>query len=102
MSHESESVTLVARFRALDGQQSVASALIAAYGEIVRSEPGNVFFDIYTDRDDDRAFVIMERYRNEQGFHDHLNGAAGKEFNAKLAPLVEGGGSELQFLRIVD
>lgn len=102
MSHETEPVTLIARFRALEGQESLASSLIGAYGEVVRSEPGNVFFDIYTDRDDDRAFVIIERYRNEQGFHDHLNGAAGKEFNAKLAPLVEGGGSELQFLRIVD
>lgn len=101
MSHDSEAVTLIARFRALDGDESLASSLIGAYGEVVRSEPGNVFFDIYTDRDDDRSFVIIERYRNEQGFQDHLNGDAGKEFNAKLAPLVEGGGSELQFLRIV-
>ncbi len=97
MSKNTEPVTLIATFRAAAGQDS---HVISAYGEVVRKEPGNIFFEIYTERDDRHAFVIIERYQNEQAFRKHLDGAEGTAFNLQLAPLVEGEGSELQFLRI--
>ena len=100
MSENTEPVTLIATFRAVAGQDSHVFGLISAYGEVVRKEPGNIFFEIYTERDDRHAFVIIERYRNEQAFQRHLDGAEGTAFNLQLAPLVEGEGSELQFLRI--
>jgi quinol monooxygenase YgiN len=100
MSEATEPVTLIATFRAADGQDSKISRLIAAYGEVVRNEPGNVSFEIYTDRDDGQAFVIIERYQSEQAFQQHLEGDEGKVFNDQLSPLVEGEGSELQFLRV--
>jgi len=100
MSEETEPVTLIATFRAADGQDSTVARLIGAYGEVVRNEPGNIFFEIYTERDDSQAFVIIERYQNGQAFQQHLEGAEGKVFNEQLSPLVEGKGSELQFLRI--
>ena len=101
MSAEAENVTLVARFRAKNGQDLTVSRLITKYGEAVREEAGNIFFDIYTDREDSLAFVIIERYRDEAAFQAHLDGEKGKVFNQELGPLVEGSGSTLQFLRIV-
>jgi quinol monooxygenase YgiN len=59
-----------------------------------------ISFDIYTEHDDDHAFVIMERYSNQHAFDQHLAGDEGKVFNQRLAPMVEGEGSQLQFLRI--
>jgi len=100
MSEDTELVTLIATFRAVNGEDSRVLSLIKAYGEVVRQEPGNIFFDVYTERDDPHAFVIMEQYQNQEAFEQHLAGSKGKEFNTQLAPLVEGGGSELQFLRI--
>lgn len=100
MSEEAGPITLIATFRALETHDSTIMGLINAYGKAVRKEPGNIFFDIYVDRDDRHEFVIIERYLNQQAFQQHLDGDAGKEFNERLAPLVEGGGSKLQFLRI--
>lgn len=99
MTDDREPVTLIATFRAVEGQGTDVHRLITAYGDVVRSEPGNVFFDIYTDRDDSHSFVIVEQYQDQQAFEDHLGGDEGKAFNKVLGPLVEGGGSKLQFLR---
>lgn len=99
MTDDREPVTLIATFRAVDGQGAEVHRLITAYGDVVRSEPGNVFFDIYTDRDDSHSFVIVEQYQDQHAFEDHLGGDEGKAFNKVLGPLVEGGGSKLQFLR---
>jgi quinol monooxygenase YgiN len=95
-----EPITLIATFRAVSGQGDEVRRLIRAYGDVVRDEPGNVFFDIYTDRDDSHSFVIIEKYLDQQAFEDHLGGQEGKAFNKVLGPLVEGGGSELQFLHV--
>ena len=101
MPQSAQPVTLIATFRAQQGHDSTVLSLISAYGDLVRAEPGNIFFDIYTDRDDSQAFVIIERYENHEAFQQHLDGAAGAEFNSQLGPLIEGDGSKLQFLSIV-
>jgi len=101
MPDSADPVTLIATFRAQQGQDSTVMSMISAYGEVVRAEPGNIFFDIYTDRDDSHAFVIIERYQNHAAFQQHLDGAAGEEFNSHLGPLIEGDGSKLQFLSMV-
>lgn len=100
MLDEAEPITLIATFKALSGRDAEVHRLISAYGEVVRSEPGNVFFDIYTDSDDSHSFVILEQYLDQRAFDHHLGGDEGKTFNQVLGPLVEGGGSELQFLRL--
>jgi quinol monooxygenase YgiN len=98
MSADSNVVNLIATFRALPEQATRVEGLISAYADIVRQEPGNVIFEVYTDRDDPHAFIVVERYVDEDAFQAHLAGEAGKEFNAELTPLIEGGGSALQFL----
>jgi quinol monooxygenase YgiN len=98
MSAPKGEINLIATFRAQDGQQGNVKNLIVEYGEIVRKEPGNVFFEIYTDTEDSKDFVIVERYQDQAAFDAHLSAGVGKEFNQKLQPLIEGSGSELQFL----
>jgi quinol monooxygenase YgiN len=98
MAHAPDEINLIATFRAQPDAIDQVRDLIVGYGESVRQEPGNVFFEIYTDNSDPAAFVIVERYRNDEAFSAHLGTELGKEFNAKLSALIEGTGSELQFL----
>lgn len=99
MSESSSPVTLIATFRALEGQSDTVMGLITEYAKAVRKEPGNVFFDVYTESDDPLTFVVIERYASTEAFEDHLHAPKGEVFNGHLSPLVEGGGSSLQFLQ---
>lgn len=99
MSDMANEVNLIATFRAKPGHFEDVRALIVEYGDFVRQEPGNVFFEIYSDSEDEHDFVIVERYRDQAGFDAHLATPEGKAFNQALGPLIEGTGSELQFLR---
>jgi quinol monooxygenase YgiN len=98
MSDMTKEVNLIATFRAQAGHAETVRALIVEYGDFVRQEPGNVFFEIYTDSGDPHDFVIVERYRDQAGFDAHLATPEGAAFNQALGPLIEGSGSELQFL----
>jgi quinol monooxygenase YgiN len=98
MSAENEPITLIATFQAIPGEDSTVLGLISDYAKVVRGEPGNLRFEVYTDRGDTHAFVIVEQYRNQEAFEAHLAGQDGHTFNTRLAPLVAGGGSTLQFL----
>lgn len=93
-----DEINLIATFRAKEGHFEQVRDLIVAYGDVVRQEPGNVFFEIYSDANEARDFVIVERYLNKDAFDAHLSAEVGKEFNRNLGPLIEGDGSELQFL----
>jgi quinol monooxygenase YgiN len=42
--------------------------------------------------------VVFETYRDRAAFEDHLGSAHSIEFNRRLTPLVEGGGSRLTWL----
>lgn len=101
MSEATTNVNLIATFRASSGNSQNVSKLICDYAAIVRQEPGCLLFEVYTDRDDLHQFVVVERYVDEEAFQAHLAGRAGHQFNAELTPLVEGGGSVLQFLNPV-
>ena len=99
MSSDNGEVNLIATFRAQAGQEEKVRDLIVGYGEAVREEPGNVFFHVYTDLGDAHDFVIIERYLDQAAFDAHLSAEKGKHFNVQLQELIEGAGSELQFLR---
>lgn len=74
-----------------------AAALLLAYSEVVRGEPGNLRFETYQDRDTG-AVVVVERYASAEAFEAHLTHPANAEFNTRLAELLDGGGSTLQLL----
>lgn len=98
MSTMAKEVNLIATFRAQPGCAEKVKALIVDYGNFVRQEPGNVFFHVYSDSENVQDFVIIERYVDQSGFDTHLSTAEGKNFNQALTPLIEGTGSQLQFL----
>jgi quinol monooxygenase YgiN len=74
-----------------------ASALLLAYGELVRAEPGNQRFEAYLDQGTG-AMIVVERYADADAFDAHLTNPANAEFNAELAEVLGGGGSTLQLL----
>lgn len=74
-----------------------ASALLLEYGVLVRAEPGNQRFEAYLDQASG-AMIVVERYADADAFEAHLTNPANATFNAKLAQLLDGGGSSLQML----
>ncbi len=90
-------IDLIATIPVPDEKLAVASALLLAYGEVVRAEPGNRRFEVYVDRQGS-ALVVLERYADADAFDAHLTNPANADFNGKLAEVLGGGGSSLQML----
>jgi quinol monooxygenase YgiN len=91
-------LTLYAEFTALAGQADVVVGLVNQLVVDVRAEPGNLAFDAWVRSDRPSEFVVFESYRDRAAFEDHLGSAHSTEFNRRLTPLVEGGGSRLTWL----
>lgn len=104
-------VELVARFTARPGCEEEVARLLLALTAKVRSEPGCLAFDPFrvaapppgsgVSAGPERvgaAFVVVEAYRDDAAFAEHLAAPYGAEFNAALGPLTEEAGSVLTFL----
>lgn len=74
-----------------------AAAMLLAYGELVRTEPGNLRFEAYVEQGTS-ALIVIERYADQAAFEAHLNDPANADFNGRLGELLSGGGSSLQLL----
>ncbi len=89
---------LMAEFTAKAGCEGAVGALLAGLTPAVRDEPGNLVFDPFTRADHPRVHVVVEAYRDDAAFRDHISSEHSRAFNAALADLVEGGASELTWL----
>jgi quinol monooxygenase YgiN len=89
---------LFAEFTAVPGSEERVAELVTDLTDRVRAEPGNVTFNAHTLVEDPRRWFVYEVYRDEEAFREHLAADYGATFNAELAGLVEGGGSQLTFL----
>ena len=94
----SEQIVLYAEFTARPGERAGVGDLIRSYADVVRAEPGNIVFDVYTRTDAPDRFVVFEVYRDQAAFDAHISAADGAAFNDALGPLIVGGASELSFL----
>ena len=56
--------------------------------EISRHEPGNVYYDLYRSRKDPLAYVVTERYCDEEAFQAHQNSAYGKTLFPQIRALL--------------
>ena len=65
-------ITVVARYRALEGRADEVAAALVPYAEIVRTEPGCVTFDVNRSLDDDHDFILYEVYRDQEAFDAHV------------------------------
>jgi quinol monooxygenase YgiN len=90
---------LYAEFTAIAGAEQAVADLLRAYGERVRLEPGNITFAAFSKEADGKQVFVFEEYADEEAFQAHLAAPYGQTFNEALAPLVDGGGSTLTFLR---
>ncbi|MBA3021537.1 putative quinol monooxygenase [Propionicimonas sp.] len=93
-------VNLIATMIVAAEVRTQISQLLGDYGRQVRTEPGNLRFESYLDRDRG-ALVVVERYRDEAAFNDHLARPENAVFNARLGE-ISGGESVLQMLEALN
>jgi quinol monooxygenase YgiN len=62
---------VIARHRMKDGMQEQVLALLPQLVEAARAEPGNVAFVAYRQLDDERNYVLLERYASREAFEEH-------------------------------
>ena len=88
----------MAEFTARAGCEDRVAELVGRLADQVRAEPGNVVFDPFTRTERGREYVVVEAYRDDAAFQRHLNSVHSRTFNAELAELIEGAGSDLTWL----
>ncbi len=59
-------------------------ALIAEFTAATRAEPGNMWFDWSRSLDNDREYVLVEAFRDEQAGAEHVNSAHFQQAMAEL------------------
>ncbi len=79
---------LYARFTALPEHVDTVGELLAALAARVRSEPGNVQFDAWLEKDT-RVYFVYEVYRDDDAFAAHITADYGAVFNERLGSLIE-------------
>ncbi|MEV1128495.1 antibiotic biosynthesis monooxygenase [Agromyces sp. NPDC049794] len=110
-SSATDRVELVARFTAVPGREEDVAHLLLALAAKVRHEPGCLAFEpsrvaappagsdaVAGPEAIGAGFVVVEAYRDEAAFADHLAAPYGAAFNAALRPLIVEDGSVLTFL----
>jgi len=90
-----ESISLYAEMEATPHHRDRVSALLLAYGSKVRAEPGCLRFEAYQPSDQVDRYFVMEQYRDQAAFDEHLASPHCAEFNAAVEPLIVGGASVL-------
>lgn len=73
--------------------------MLEEYGEVVRAEPGNQRFEVYTSAAEGRSVVVLERYASQAAFKAHLADPANAQFNDVLSELLGGVTSSLELLQ---
>lgn len=92
-------IALYATFEVLPGYEAQMRLLMAGLTKAVRAEPGCLRFVAYTLESNPRAYHVDEIYADEAAFAAHIASDHGRDFNAKITPMVVGGASKVVFLR---
>lgn len=95
----SEPTILHATFTAKPGHGDEVAALLSAFADTVRAEPGNEVFDATRLIDDPDRFFVYEVYRDDAAFQAHIGAEHGVPFNERLSALITEPSSQLTFLR---
>ena len=81
---------VIARHRMKEGAEPEVLALLPVLVEAARAEPGNVAFAAFRQLDDERNYVLLERYESREAFAAHRETAHFKEIVlAQIAPRLE-------------
>ena len=92
--------SMIAEIRPLPGQEDHVVALVTTLARHVRQEPGNVLFLPYSITGEN-AFEVLEVYRNDAAFEDHLHQPYVATFNNALKSAAIGGKSNVRNLQDV-
>ena len=101
MSDSTGAVDLIAEFTTSPEKRDEVAGLISGYGEVVRAEPGNRTFNVYTHVAEPTKFWVHEIYADRAAFEAHIGNPENPAFNAKLIPLINEPESVLTFLEPV-
>jgi quinol monooxygenase YgiN len=92
---------VIARWTALAGEEQRVGEILAQLARAARTEPGCRLFQPAVDRDDPRAFTILEIYDDEAAFVAHGESPHFKRYVLEQGiPLLEK--RERSFLQTVD
>lgn len=64
-------VQLIARHTVKPGHEEEVFSLLAGFTESVRGEKGCLAFDTYRKIDDQRSYVLLERYASREALDSH-------------------------------
>ena len=90
--------TLYAEFTVTPGNEPRVAEMMRELTAHVRQEPGNLVFDPYTEEANPNRYFVFEVYTDDAAFEAHIAADYGARFNAELASLIEGDGSQLTWL----
>ncbi|MFC0672338.1 putative quinol monooxygenase [Brachybacterium hainanense] len=94
-----EHVDLIAAIDVTPGEVDAVRDLLAQYAEEVRSEAGNLRFEVYAADGEPSRILVVERYEDPAAFEVHLADPRNAAFNAALEDVLDGAGSRLTMLR---
>jgi quinol monooxygenase YgiN len=63
--------TVIARYRAAEGNADRVARLLGRLAAASRAEPDNLSYEVARDLEDGARFIIVESYRSEAGFDTH-------------------------------
>jgi quinol monooxygenase YgiN len=83
--------TMVVKFKAKPGKsEEMKKFWLDMQKEVVKSEPGNVQYDLLVMAGDPDVYVIIERYKDAAAVAAHGQSAQAKAMFAKLGELMDG------------
>jgi quinol monooxygenase YgiN len=56
--------------------------------EMIKHEPGNVYYDLYRSRKAARTYVVTERHRDEVAFRSHQTSAYGQSLFQQMRAII--------------
>jgi autoinducer 2-degrading protein len=88
-------VALIAEIRSAAESDKTVGALLDAFAERVRAEPGNLVFAAWRAANEPSRFLVYEEYADDVAFRDHLSSEHNRTFNESIASHVAGDGAVL-------
>ncbi|HEY1572983.1 MAG TPA: antibiotic biosynthesis monooxygenase family protein [Pseudonocardiaceae bacterium] len=83
-------IQLIARHTIKPGQEAEVFAALDKLIAAARTEPGNFAFDAYRKMDDDRSYVLLERYASAEALAAHRDTPHFREYVlGEIAPRLE-------------
>ncbi|MEG1635002.1 MAG: putative quinol monooxygenase, partial [Rikenellaceae bacterium] len=83
-----EQLTLVARFKSIEGKAAQLQKELEALISPTRAEDGCVSYHLYRDRDDHNGFIFHEIWQSESIWLKHMQSAHLKSALANIAPIL--------------